>query len=561
MDWVQSSLRVGRKKYSALLSWSYFRWTPLDPRNREDPEKVKVVPVMELIAVEEGKTQILPNRNKEESVRDFTVFYVQRSSRSPRWSVGRTVFTAPSQDLRDQWVNGLRSRVQQHSDTRPRRLLVFINPFGGRRCGRKIYQSQIVPLFELAGISTHVVETERANQARDHILKKDLGGFDGLVCVGGDGMFSELMHGLIGRTQLEAGISEHDPTVTLQPCSLRIGIIPAGSTDCVCFATVGVNDPITSALHIIIGDDQPLDVCSVHHRNQLVRYSVSLVGYGFYGDVLEDSDRRRWMGPVRYDYSGLMMFLSNRSYRGTVEYLLADNQTSSPRDKTRCRSGCLVCSESTERLCSQTDSSLDTLSQDSFQSPASSSDGEGQWHTVEGRFRAINLTCMSSACPKSPDGLSPSAHLADGTADLILVRQCSRWSFLTHLSRHTNNKDQFDLPFVDVYRVKALRFSPPHEEEDDEDDEEQSPTADVCKYQPVAERDSGSATKRLERRKKQVLCGVCGDVRSRSCWNCDGEVLPHTAILARVHCQLIRLFARGIEGPFKKNKDVRLLCR
>lgn len=41
-------------------------------------------------------------------------------------------------------------------------------------------------------------------------------------------MFSELLHGLIGRTQQEAGVSEHDPTVMLQPCDLHIGIIPAG---------------------------------------------------------------------------------------------------------------------------------------------------------------------------------------------------------------------------------------------------------------------------------------------------------------------------------------------
>lgn len=27
----------------------------------------------------------------------------------------------------------------------------------------------------------------------------------------------------------------------------------SGSTDCICFATVGTNDPVTSALHIIIG--------------------------------------------------------------------------------------------------------------------------------------------------------------------------------------------------------------------------------------------------------------------------------------------------------------------
>lgn len=47
-----------------------------------------------------------------------------------------------------------------------------------------------------------------------------------------------------------------------------------------------------------------MDVCSVHHNNTFLRYSVSLLGYGFYGDVLADSERKRWMGPARYDLSG-----------------------------------------------------------------------------------------------------------------------------------------------------------------------------------------------------------------------------------------------------------------
>lgn len=51
-----------------------------------------------------------------------------------------------------------------------------------------------------------------------------------VVCVGGDGMFSEILHGLIGRTQQEAGLSENDPNVALQSCDLHIGIIPAGTT-------------------------------------------------------------------------------------------------------------------------------------------------------------------------------------------------------------------------------------------------------------------------------------------------------------------------------------------
>jgi len=40
--------------------------------------------------------------------------------------------------------------------------------------------------------------------------------------------------------------------VTHSSCSV---ISAVGSTDCVCYATVGVIDPVTSALHIIIGEE------------------------------------------------------------------------------------------------------------------------------------------------------------------------------------------------------------------------------------------------------------------------------------------------------------------
>lgn len=59
-----------------------------------------------------------------------------------------------------------------------------------------------------------------------------------------------------------------------------------------------------------------------------------------------------------------------------------------------------------------------------------------------GKFLAINAANMSCACPRSPQGLSPLAHLGDGASDLILIRKCSRLNFLRYLIRLTNQSDQ-----------------------------------------------------------------------------------------------------------------------
>ncbi len=46
-------------------------------------------------------------------------------------------------------------------------------------------------------------------------------------------MFSEVMHGLVSRTQQEAGVNENSMEESLMQCGLRIGIIPAGSSTAV----------------------------------------------------------------------------------------------------------------------------------------------------------------------------------------------------------------------------------------------------------------------------------------------------------------------------------------
>uniref|UniRef100_A0A671R243 Ceramide kinase-like n=1 Tax=Sinocyclocheilus anshuiensis TaxID=1608454 RepID=A0A671R243_9TELE len=433
------------------------------------------------------------------------VFYVERM-RQHCWRCSNVTFHCSEHSMCLLWVQTIREQLALLTN-RPKNLLVYINPYGGKQRGKQIYDHKVAPIFSRASVSTDVIVTERANHARDHLkTEADLKKYDGVVCVGGDGMFSEMMHGLVSRTQREAGVDENSMEETLMPCGLRIGIIPAA-----CF--------FKSISAFSAGDSQPMDVCSVHNEDSFLRYSVSLLGYGFYGDVLTDSERKRWMGPARYDISGVKTFLSHRYYEGTVSFLPAEGDSGTPRDKMQCRSGCSICLQtSSDQLVSKNEDSV--------------SDAEcgDTWTVIRGKFLAINAASMSCACPRSPKGLSPSAHLADGTTDLILVRKCSRLNFLCHLLRHTNKEDQFDHSFVEVYRVKQFRFTPRYQECDSE----------------VDLRESGATGKRF----LSQICRehrACGCMPSQSNWNCDGEILPHTAIQVLVHSQLIKLFARGIE--------------
>lgn len=532
-----SELRVRNTAYEVSLSRSLLTWkkrvsSPVYHPFR--PNLCRSVAVSEIVSVREEEDENSSKRRqddgswkkiKEGDGKDcrqaFTVSYVERG-RNHRWRCVEVTFTCPDGALCQHWVNSIREQLAVLS-CRPKQLLVYINPYGGKKQGKRIYEQKVAPLFAHAGVTTHVIVTEYANHAKDHLkTEAELKRFDGVVCVGGDGMFSEIIHGLIWRTQMDSGVDPNSPEETLQPCSLRIGIIPAGSTDCICFATVGTSDPVTSALHIIVGDSQPMDVCSVHHNNTFLKYSVSLLGYGFYGDVLTDSERKRWMGPARYDFSGLKMFLTHHYYEGAVSYLPAKGIIGTPRDGARCRSGCVVCEHNGQLFTQKTEK---YKMEDSFES-----ESEDEWRTIRGKFLAINAASMSCACPRSPKGLSPAAHLADGTTDLILVRKCSRFDFLRHLIRHTSKDDQFDLGFVEVHRVSRFRFVPRH-----------------------CQSDSDLALDLQESNKRQIFSQICRDHPACGCtpayssWNCDGEILHHTAIDVRVHCQLIKLFARGIE--------------
>ncbi|CAH8840939.1 unnamed protein product [Trichobilharzia szidati] len=282
-----------------------------------------------------------------EHTRGFVIWSIRKAKKC-NWKVSHTAFYCEHEEQVPEWTDALDRSLQKINSSRPRNLLVFINPYGGAKKSQEIYANQVAPLFHIAKIQTKVIVTTRRDHMTDYLLENVLDSYDGVVCVGGDGFLAEAVQGLLLHERRKANLPlfvDHKPgEIELKP-KIRLGVIPAGSTDAACFSIHGTNDVVTAALHIIAGDDIGLDVVSVHAdgNGAFIRYALTMLGYGFHADLLRNDDKLRWMGPHRYDYSGFKTFLQHASYYGEVSFLPCSDPNNKSSNGTVCYSGCSVC--------------------------------------------------------------------------------------------------------------------------------------------------------------------------------------------------------------------------
>jgi len=190
----------------------------------------------------------------------LVVYAVERPMHGPpcRWSLAEHKLTAPSLEVAKEWVATISAALALCHD-RPRNLLVFLNPFSGAKRARQVWEGAAMPIFQRARIKYAVVETQAPDHARDMLasMKADeLAQYQGVVAVGGDGVFQECMIGLLAQ---RARGGAHAAVAA----RIRLGHIPGGSTDAVAFSLHGTRSVESAALHIALGDRLSLDVARV----------------------------------------------------------------------------------------------------------------------------------------------------------------------------------------------------------------------------------------------------------------------------------------------------------
>ncbi|KAL0298344.1 UNVERIFIED_CONTAM: Ceramide kinase [Sesamum radiatum] len=129
----------------------------------------------------------------------FTMHVVHKSkTQTSLWTPSVYTFGHKNLEICKTWVNQINASLHMEAE-RPKNLLVFVHPKSGKGHGCRIWEA-VAPLFSQAKVKTKVIMTERAGHARDilvSITNKDLSLYDGVVAVGGDGFFNEILNSLL----------------------------------------------------------------------------------------------------------------------------------------------------------------------------------------------------------------------------------------------------------------------------------------------------------------------------------------------------------------------------
>lgn len=329
----------------------------------------------------------------------FTIHYIKHYSGDILGTASVT-FQGPVR-LNREFAKCLRDRMTI-SQNRPKHFLAFVSPKSGKNRGVKIFRNKVRPIFELAGIKITEMITERERHSIEYLQKCDLSDFDGIISVGGDGMYSEVMNGLVLRTQKDAGVDHNTPDARIKPCDIPIGIIPAGSGDVLCMFLYGTRDPETCALHIIKGFQKSTNIYSVHYGHQLACYCGLILGFGFSGYLMRSSNKHRWIGPARYTVMILIYMLKHAFYRMNVRYLPANGS----REESRTSGNCTPIAD------------------------------DVKWANLMGDFHSIDTWAVTLA--KNGEILEP--YFGDTSSTVIMLNKCGRLEHLKYLAQLANLK-------------------------------------------------------------------------------------------------------------------------
>ncbi|EXB51817.1 Sphingosine kinase 1 [Morus notabilis] len=325
---------------------------------------------------------------------------------------------------------------------RPKRLYVFVNPFGGKKSASKIFSDQVKPLLEDADIQLTLQETKYQLHAKEVAKTMDLSKYDGIVCVSGDGILVEIVNGLLERGDWETAIKT------------PLGVVPAGTGNGMAKSLLdSVGEPcavFNAVLAIIRGHKRPLDVTTIL-QGETKFFSVLMLAWGLIADIDIESEKYRWMGSARLDFYGLQRVFSLRKYNGRISFVPAPGfegygEPTSYKSETT----------SKQNVGGPTEVEPVKLQRHGYQGPDSDLHIM-DWRTINGPFVSVWLHNVPWGSENTM--AAPQAKFSDGYIDLIIMRDCPKLALLS-LMGELNNGNHVNSPYVTYLKVKAFILEP-----------------------------------------------------------------------------------------------------
>ncbi|KDR81645.1 hypothetical protein GALMADRAFT_239721 [Galerina marginata CBS 339.88] len=214
-----------------------------------------------------------------------------------------------------QWAESVMKAAYESLGVKPfRRLMVFVNPFGGTKKGAAIFTKKIAPIFEIAGCSLDVLYTTHQGQAQE-IAKKLPLDFDAVITVSGDGLIHEILN----------GFAEHaEPSKAL---ATPIAPIPTGSGNGLSLNLLGIKDGfdvVVAALNAIKGEPMKVDLFSVTQGGKRT-ISFMSQAVGLMADLDIGTENLRWMGDTRFMYGLLRGLIKFKPCPVQLSFKVAEN--------------------------------------------------------------------------------------------------------------------------------------------------------------------------------------------------------------------------------------------
>lgn len=242
----------------------------------------------------------------------------------------------------ERWVGHVKALVDEANGHPSQRkpVFVYINPYSGTKKAVQIWESECIPLLKDSGLPFEDHKTEFAGDAMARVGGLDLSNYSAIATVGGDGILSEVINGLMNRGDWETAIK-----TPLAP-------IPGGTGNATSYSLYSDVTATCAVCHLVRGRSRRSDLFLA------AQPSVGKYIWGFlscnYGIVAESdfgSEKIRWAGSLRPSIWAVYRIMCGTSYKCKVTYL----PTEVPRQdwyNVKCVRGCAHCKNALAQLTS-----------------------------------------------------------------------------------------------------------------------------------------------------------------------------------------------------------------